>query len=64
MTYTKNPEYWDAENVQIETLQFMLSDDDTAVFSAYNAGDLDFIDSVPDQRGRQPDRPEPRVPCR
>ena len=47
MTYTKNPEYWDAENVQIETLQFMLSDDDTAVFSAYNAGDLDFIDTVP-----------------
>ncbi len=30
-----------------ETLQFMLSDDDTAIFAAYNADNLDFIDTVP-----------------
>lgn len=47
MVYTKNPYYYDAENVKVETLEFMLSADDTAIFSAYNAGDLDFIDSVP-----------------
>ena len=47
MTYTKNPNYWDAENVKLETLQFMLSADDTAIYAAYQAGDLDFIDSVP-----------------
>ena len=47
MTYTKNPNYWDAENVKLETLEFMLSADDTAIYAAYQAGDLDFIDSVP-----------------
>ena len=39
MTYTKNPNYWDAENVKLEKLQFMLSADDTAIYAAYQAGD-------------------------
>ena len=47
MTYEKNPYYWDAENVKLEKLEFMLSADDNAIFAAYNAGDLDLIDSVP-----------------
>lgn len=47
MTYVKNPNYWDAENVKIEKLEFMLSADDTAIMSAYQAGDVDFIDTVP-----------------
>lgn len=47
MVYTKNPYFYDADNVKIEKLEFMLSADDTAIFSAYNAGDLDFIDSIP-----------------
>ena len=47
MTYEKNPYFWDAENVSIEKLEFMLSADDTAIYSAYNAGDVDFIDSLP-----------------
>lgn len=47
MTYEKNPYFWDADNVKIEKLEFMLSADDTAIFSAYNAGDVDFIDTVP-----------------
>ncbi|MBQ3302977.1 MAG: peptide ABC transporter substrate-binding protein, partial [Clostridia bacterium] len=47
MTYTKNPNYYDAENVKLEKLQFMLSADDTAIYAAYQAGDVDFIDSVP-----------------
>ena len=47
MTYEKNPYYWDAGNVKIEKLEFMLSADDNAIFAAYNAGDLDLIDSVP-----------------
>ncbi len=50
MVYVKNPYYWDAENVKIERLEFMLSDDDTAVFAAYESGDLDFTDSVPTDR--------------
>ena len=47
MVYEKNPNYYDAENVTMEKLEFMLSADDTAIYAAYNSGDLDFIDSVP-----------------
>ncbi|HPE16089.1 MAG TPA: peptide ABC transporter substrate-binding protein, partial [Oscillospiraceae bacterium] len=47
MVYEKNPNYWDADNVKLERIEFMLSDDDTAILAAYNAGDLDFIDTVP-----------------
>jgi len=47
MTYTKNPNWYDAANVKMETLEFMLSADDTAIYAAYQAGDLDFADTVP-----------------
>ena len=47
MTYVKNPNFWDAANVKLEKLEFMLSADDVAIFAAYQAGDLDFIDTVP-----------------
>ena len=47
MVYVKNPNYYDAANVTIDELHFMLSADDTAIFAAYNSGDLDFIDTVP-----------------
>ncbi len=59
MVYVKNPYYWDAENVKIERLEFMLSDDDTAIYAAYQNGDLDFTDSVPtDQIASLLDNPE------
>lgn len=47
MVYVKNPNYYDAENVTVDELHFMLSADDTATYAAYNSGDLDFIDSIP-----------------
>ncbi|MDO4483173.1 MAG: ABC transporter substrate-binding protein [Clostridia bacterium] len=47
MVFTKNPNFWDAENVKLETITMMLSADDTAIYGAYQAGDLDFCDSVP-----------------
>ena len=47
MTYTKNPNFYDAENVKLNTITFMLSADDTAIYAAYQAGDVDFIDTVP-----------------
>ncbi len=47
MTYEKNPYWYDADKVTVNKLQFMLSADDTAIYSAYNAGDVDFIDTVP-----------------
>ena len=47
MVYEKNPNWYRADEVKIERLEFMLSSDATAMFAAYNAGDLDFIDDVP-----------------
>ena len=47
MVYVKNPNYYRADVVKIEEVHYMLSDDDTAIYAAYNSGDLDFIDTVP-----------------
>lgn len=47
MIYVKNPNYYDAANVTMDELHFMLSADDTAIYAAYNSGDLDYIDTVP-----------------
>ncbi len=48
-----------AENVKLEKLEFMLSADDTAIYAAYQAGDVDFIDSVPtDEIQNLKDNPE------
>lgn len=47
MVYVKNPNYYDADNVTMDSLEFMLSADDTATYAAYNNGDLDFIDIIP-----------------
>lgn len=47
MTYVKNPNYWDAANVTVETMNVMLTSNDTTAYTAYQSGDLDFIDSVP-----------------
>jgi len=47
MTYEKNPYWYDAANVEVAKIEFMLSADDTAIYAAYNAGDIDFADSVP-----------------
>lgn len=47
MVYVKNPNYHDAANVTMDELHFMLSADDTAIYAAYNSGDVDYIDTVP-----------------
>jgi len=59
MTYEKNPYWYDADKVTVEKLEFMLSADDTAIYAAYNAGDVDFIDTVPtDEIASLLDNPE------
>ena len=47
MVLTKNDNYWRADEVTIPELDLMLSADDTAILSAYKAGNLDFADTVP-----------------
>ena len=44
MTYEKNPNFYRADELEIEKLEFMLSEDDTAIYAAYNNGDIDFVD--------------------
>ena len=59
MTYVKNPNYWDADNVTIDEVDYMLSADDTAIYAAYNKGDIDFADTVPnDEVSSLLDNPE------
>ena len=59
MTYEKNPYWYDADKVTVEKLEYMLSADDTAIYAAYNSGDLDFADSVPtDEVASLLDNPE------
>lgn len=47
MTYVKNDNFYNADKVELEKLNYMLSADNTATYAAYNSGDLDFIDDVP-----------------
>ncbi len=47
MTYVKNPNYFDADNVTVNELHFMLSADDTAILAAFTSGDIDYADTVP-----------------
>jgi peptide/nickel transport system substrate-binding protein/oligopeptide transport system substrate-binding protein len=47
MTYEKNPYWYDADKVTVEKLEYMLSADDTAIYAAYKANNIDFADSVP-----------------
>ena len=47
MVYVKNPNFYDADNVSVDELDFMLSADDTAILAAYQSGDLDYADTVP-----------------
>lgn len=47
MVYEANPNYHNASAVTMPRLEFMLSADDTAILAAYNAGDVDYIDTVP-----------------
>ena len=44
---SRNPNYWDAENVKLEKVLFMLSNDATAAYTAYLAGNLDLIGNIP-----------------
>lgn len=47
MVYVKNPNYWDAANVTVDTMNVMLTSDDVSAYTAFQNGDLDFIDSIP-----------------
>lgn len=59
MTYVKNPNYHRADEVTLAKMEFMLSSDDSAIWAAYESGNLDFIDTIPtDMMGEAKARPE------
>lgn len=47
MTFVKNENYWDADNVKLETLVFRLIDDQTTTLSAFRNGELDVMEQPP-----------------
>ena len=47
MILVKNPNYYRANDVMVEEIDLMLSSDDIAIYTAYQAGSLDFADTVP-----------------
>ena len=47
ITLTKNPDYYDADNVTMETLQFFLSDDANNQLTNFKNGTWALIDDVP-----------------
>ena len=47
MVYVKNPYFYDADNVVIDQLVFILTSDEEAIYSGYQNGEIDFADSVP-----------------
>ncbi len=46
MVIEKNPNYWDAENVKTEKINFVFSDDSSAMLAQYNSGELQLIDDL------------------
>lgn len=49
ITFSKNPNYWNAEAVKLGSLKFVLMEDPNASYSAYQTGELLMIKDVPTQ---------------
>lgn len=47
MELVKNKNYWNSKNVKLDKLEFKLLDQPTSYLAAFQAGQLDFIDSPP-----------------
>ena len=50
LTFTKNPEYWNAdESFPVETVVLLKVDDSNTIYSMFEAGEVDALASVPAQ---------------
>lgn len=47
ITLTKNPDYYDADSITMDTINFYLSDDNSNMLSNFQNGDWQLIDDVP-----------------
>ncbi len=44
---SKNPYYWDADSIKLDSIKFVLMEDPNATFSAYNNGEILLAKDVP-----------------
>lgn len=47
MLYVKNPNYWNVDKLGTPSIKFVLMDDNNAMLAGFEAGELMFIDDVP-----------------
>jgi oligopeptide transport system substrate-binding protein len=47
LTLEKNPNFWNADEVNIDVINVKFIDEASTAYAAYQAGELDFIPSVP-----------------
>ncbi len=47
ITMTKNPNYWDAKSIKLDSIKFVLMEDANASYSAYQSGEVQMIKNVP-----------------
>ena len=45
--FEKNPNYWDAANVKLNTIKFFLSNDDDAIYANFTNGTIQYTTTVP-----------------
>ena len=47
IVYSKNPNYWDADSIKLDSIRFLLIEDENAAYSAYETGEAHMVKSVP-----------------
>lgn len=50
ITFVKNKYYWNASNIKLDTLKYTVLDQETSYLSAFQAGQIDMIDSPPTEQ--------------
>ena len=50
ISFVKNENYYDYDNLGPEKITYYLSDSETAILSAYESGEYDFIENIPTDR--------------
>ncbi|OPJ56543.1 peptide ABC transporter substrate-binding protein [Clostridium oryzae] len=45
--FVKNDNYWDKKEVKLDKLKFLMMTDSSSALSAYETGDIDYLDTIP-----------------
>ena len=49
MIFVKNENYWNADTIKLETLEYRMIEEATSALASFKQGDLDFIEQPPSQ---------------